>query len=209
MRFPNSLMPGLQDGLLRGRIARKLQVPMPHVPLLKAEQATRDVNAVYEEFHRRMSFPSAPNFIMTQGHSLALARGTWEVVRNVLVGGEIPRWTKEMMFVAISTERGCQYCRAAHVACCRMLGVKPELLNQLVENIGQMDDPKLRDMILFALKCSRDPQGLTREDYDTLRRHGLKQSEIVEIIGMSALAVYANIIADATGMEPDEMFESI
>jgi hypothetical protein len=40
-------------------------------------------------------------------------------------------------------------------------------------------------------------------------RHGLKQSEIVEIIGMSAFAVYANIIADATAMEPDEMFEFV
>ena len=57
-----------------------------------------------------MSFPSAPNFIMTQGHSPTVARGTWEVVRNVLVSGEIPRWTKEMMFVAISKDRACRYC---------------------------------------------------------------------------------------------------
>jgi len=39
--------------------------------------------------------------------------------------------------------------------------------------------------------------------------HGLKQSEIVEIIAMSALAVYANIIADATAMDDDEMFAGI
>ena len=58
---------------------------MPHVPLLETEQAPQPVKTVYEEFHRRMSFPSPPNFIMTQGHSLAVARGTWEVVRNVLV----------------------------------------------------------------------------------------------------------------------------
>ena len=64
-------------------------------------------------------------------------------------------------------------------------------------------------MILFALKCSRNPQSLTWDDYEILRRHGLKQSEIVEIIGMAAFAVYANIIADATAMEPDKMFESI
>jgi len=50
---------------------------------------------------------------------------------------------------------------------------------------------------------------LTDDDYDKLRRHGLPQSEIVEIVGMSALAVYANIIADATAMDPDEMFNSI
>lgn len=155
-----------------------------------------------------MSFPSPPNFIMTQGHSHVVARGTWDVVRNVLVSGEIPRWTKEMMFVAISKDRECRYCTAAHVACCRMLGVKPEMLDQLVEDISKLHDPKLRDMVLFALKCSRNPQSLTEDDYEKLRQHGLKQSEIVEIIGMSALAVYANIIADATAMEPDEMFKS-
>ena len=55
--------------------------------------------------------------------------------------------------------------------------------------------------------CSRNPQSLTDDDYDKLRRHGLTQSEIVEIVGMSALAVYANIIADATAMDPDEMFQ--
>jgi uncharacterized peroxidase-related enzyme len=182
---------------------------MPHVPLLKTEKAPQVVKVIYEEFHRRMSFPSAPNFIMTQGHSPTVARGTWEAVRNILVSGEIPRWTKEMMFVAISKDRGCRYCTAAHIACCRMLGVKTETLNQLVEDISKLDDPKARDLILLALKCSRNPQSLTDDDYDNLRGHGLKQSEIVEIIGMSAFAVYANIIADATAMEPDEMFSTI
>ena len=37
-----------------------------------------------------MSFPAPPNFIMTQGHAPLVARGTWEVVRNVLVTGNIP-----------------------------------------------------------------------------------------------------------------------
>jgi hypothetical protein len=35
--------------------------------------------------------------------------------------------------------------------------------------------------------------------------HG-RQSEIMEVIAMAALAVYANTIADATGMASDEMF---
>jgi hypothetical protein len=37
---------------------------MAHVPLLEVEQAPLQVKTVYEEFHRRMSFPSPPNFIM-------------------------------------------------------------------------------------------------------------------------------------------------
>ena len=75
---------------------------MAHLEIVQPTQAPKEVQAVYEEFHRRMSFPSPPNFIMTQGHSPTVARGTWELVRNVLVSGEIARWMKEMMFVAIS-----------------------------------------------------------------------------------------------------------
>ena len=182
---------------------------MPHVPPLPSIHASNESKAVYEEFHTRMDFPSPPNFIMTQGHSPTTARGTWELVRHVLVTGEIPRWTKEMIFVAISHDRNCRYCTAAHVACCRMLGVNTETLDHLVGDIHSITDPKLREMILFAVKCSRDPQRLAADDFDRLRRHGLKQSEIVEIIAMSALAVYANILADATAMEADEMFASI
>jgi uncharacterized peroxidase-related enzyme len=190
-------------------ISCKTDFSMPHVPLLQPREAPKEVIAVYEEFYRRMSFPSAPNFIMTQGHSPTVARGTWDAVRNILVIGEIPRWIKEMMFVAISQERNCRYCTAAHIACCRMLGVTPDLLEDLVRDVNSLPDPKLRAMILFALKCSRDPRSLAEEDYAQLRQFGLRQSEIVEVIAMAAFAVYANIIADATGMEPDEMFDQV
>ena len=37
----------------------------------------------------------------------------------------------------------------------------------------------------------------------------LTNAEIVEVISMSALAVYANILADATGVADDEMFQTV
>jgi uncharacterized peroxidase-related enzyme len=177
-----------------------------HIAVLSHDQACKESRAVYDEFHRRMQFPAPPNFILTQGHSCHVARGTWELVKNVLVGGEIERWKKEIVFVAISRERNCRYCLAAHIACCRMLGVDVE---QYVDNWQGIPDPVLRDMILFALKAARDPQKLAAEDYDALRKHGLSQSQIMELIGMAALAVYANIIADATAMEADKVFETL
>lgn len=182
---------------------------MPYIPVLEPEHASPEAKAVYEEFYKRMSFPAPPNFIKTQGHSPTVARGTWEAVRNILVLGGIPRWTKEMVFVAISRDRGCRYCIAAHIACCRMLGVSPQLLEDLVRDVNNLPEEKLRSIIQFGLKCSRDPQSLTEKDYEQLRQHGLGHSEIIELIAMSAFAVYANIIADATAMNPDEMFNRI
>ena len=146
---------------------------------------------------------------MTQGHSSTVARGTWEVVRNVLVAGKIPRLVKEMMFVAISKDRKCEYCLAAHVACCRVLGASPKVIEALLRDVKKVGDPKLRDIILFGLKCSRIPQELTKRDFEKLRRHGLDQAEIMEVIAMAAFAVYANVIADATAMDADDMFATI
>lgn len=182
---------------------------MPLLPPLQPMDATREVQEIYEDFRRRMSFPAPPNFILTQGHSSAVARGTWDLVRNVLVGGRLPRWMKELMFVAISIDRECQYCTAAHVACCRMLGVDPGVLAGVVRDVEAVSDLKLRAVLRFAVKCARQPRDLTEADYDSLREHGLHNADIAEVIGMSGLAVYANILADATGMEEDSMFAAV
>jgi len=179
---------------------------MSHLPTLEPDAAPQEVVEIYHDFQLRMGFPAAPNFIKTQGHSLAAASGTWGLVQNVLVGGLLPRTLKEMMFVAISQSRECRYCEAAHLACCRMLGIEPSALEQLVANVTEISPPKVRDIILFGLKCARNPQSLTDDDFAGLRRHGLGPSEIMEAISMAALAVYANTIADATAMPADEMF---
>ena len=183
--------------------------PVPHIPVLPTDVAPEDVRSLYADFRTRMSFPAPPNFILTQGHSPAAASGTWGLVRNVLVQGKIPRWMKELIFVAISKDRNCQYCEAAHIACCRMLGVDQKYLDALVRNVPMTGNPKLREMIHFALKCSRDPRSVSAEDHAKLRQHGMSESEIVELIAMAGLAVYANIMADAIGMEPDRMFNEI
>jgi alkylhydroperoxidase family enzyme len=78
-----------------------------------------------------------------------------------------------------------------------------------VADVDGLSPEKARGITLFGLKCTRDPRSLADEDFENLRGHGLSQSEIMEIIAMAGLAVYANILADATGMEPDEMFSRL
>ena len=182
---------------------------MPHIPTLLPDQAPEEVRELYEDFGTRMAFPAAPNFIMTQGHSAAALRGTWGLVQNTLLTGKIPRWVKELIFVAISKDRNCNYCVAAHVACCRVLGVKPEILDAMLRNLPAVSDARLHDIVSFCLKCSRNPQSITAADIEKLKRHRLNDSEIVELISMAVLAVYANIMADATAMDADKMFSVI
>lgn len=164
------------------------------------------MQAVYDNFSTRMSFPAAPSFILTQGHSRPTVRGTWDLVRNILVEGELSRWQKELVFVAISRDRNCAYCEAAHIACCRMLGVSAE---NMISDTSLIPDVTLREIIGFGRKCAAAPQTITARDYDRLGECGVTRLQILELIGMSGLAVYANIMADATAVEPDEMFSTL
>jgi len=179
---------------------------MPHLSTVEPADASPEVRDLYLDFQRQMGCPEPPNFIKTQGHSLAVARGTWALVQNVLVGGALPRTLKEMVLTAISSERHCRYCETAHLTFCRMLGVDADSLEKLVRNVEGLDSARVRDIVSFGMKCARDPQSLRGEDYETLKHHGLSEAQILELICLSALAVYANIIADATGVEADTMF---
>ena len=179
------------------------------IPTVEPEDASPEVRSVYTDFQRRMGFPAAPNFIKAQGHSLSVAKGTWGLVSNVLVGGALPRTIKEMLFVAVSHDRNCRYCQAAHIACCRMLGVDDRTIAMVIADIDKVEPATTRAILSFGLKCARNPQSLDDGDFESLREVGLAETEIIEVISMSALAVYANILADATGIPDDDMFQTL
>lgn len=179
---------------------------MARFPIASESDAESEVAEVLVDFRTKMGFADAPNFIKAQGVAPAVMKGTWGLVQNVLVEGSLPRSLKEMIFVAISVDRNCGYCEAAHVACCRMLGVDEETLETLVKSVDDVLPARARDIIKFALKCSQSPQGLNEDDMAAMRAHGLSDAELMELIAMSALAVYANTLADAMQVEPDSMF---
>ena len=177
--------------------------------IVEPVEAASGVSAIYSDFSAGIGFPCAPNFIKAQGASLAATGGSWDLVRNVLLHGSLPRSLKEMAFVAISRDRGCLYCEAAHLACCRMLGVDTKTLEALVSNLDEISPEAARVVLLFAVKCARSPQSLMEDDFASLRRNGFSAGEITELIAMSGLAVYANILADALGVEPDTLFGAL
>ena len=179
---------------------------MARFPIASEADASEEVVRVLVDFRTKMGFAEAPNFIKAQAAAPAVMNGTWQLVQNVLVKGTLPRSLKEMIFVAISVDRNCGYCEAAHIACCRMLGVDEATLTTLVNNIDEMLPVRARDIIRFAVKCARSPQALDDADFARLRVHGLNDAELTELIAMSGLAIYANTLADATQIEPDSMF---
>ncbi|WP_040764668.1 carboxymuconolactone decarboxylase family protein [Novipirellula maiorica] len=181
---------------------------MQRFPLRQEADVSNEVGQIYRDFQLGLGFPELPNFVRVQGASPRMLAGTWGLIKNILLDGSLPRSTKELIFVAIAVDRECHYCRDAHTACCRILGVEDSTIRAVMEGLSEELPERIRDILRFAVKCAAGPHQLRDEDYDSLRQQGLDTEQILEVIAAASMAVYATIIADATLIDTDAMFAS-
>jgi uncharacterized peroxidase-related enzyme len=182
---------------------------MPAFPLIDEATAQGDVARIFADFRRTKGTAFVPNFFKTLANAPAAMEGTWNVYRDVGNRGLLPTALKEMLFVAISAARNCQYCTTAHLAFCTLLGVDPATLAVLATNIGAIEPQRTREVIQFAVRCATDPGSLAEANYDVLRGQGITEAEIIEIVAMAAFSVYATIVADALKVDIDPGFHAI
>jgi uncharacterized peroxidase-related enzyme len=172
--------------------------------IIREETASDATNRTYKEILDVKHLRFVPNFFTILANSPAALEGTWSVYRNISTRGSISEVLKEMIFVAISAAKKCEYCEAAHLAFCRILKADPETCKNLVNNLNALRPERTRDIIRFSVKAGTDPKSLIDADYDALKRHGINDSEIIEIVAMAAFAMYAITIADALKLELDK-----
>jgi len=60
-----------------------------------------------------------------------------------------------------------------------------------------------RAMLDFAVKLTREPRNMTREDVEILRAVGFNDTGIHDIVQIAGLFAYYNRLADGLGIEPE------
>jgi len=183
---------------------------MSKLPIIREEDASSEVVEIYKDIKRGFQIPFIPNFFKAQASSPQVLSTTWQAVKGILVNGKhVPRTIKEMIFVAIAGTRQCNYCEAAHLAFCKVLGVDEATRNTLINALDRLVPKSTQDIVKFATKVATDPTHLVDQDYEIVKQHGVSDAELMEIIAMASLAMYATIIADALKIDIDKDFQEI
>ena len=58
-------------------------------------------------------------------------------------------------------------------------------------------------MLDFAVKLTREPRSVTREDVEALRSVGFSDTAIHDIVQITGFFAYYNRLADGLGIEPE------
>jgi len=168
---------------------------------------TPELDEVFVKIKKALKAPFTPNFFKVWGVSPESLEGIWPVMDNILTGGNVNRKLKEMIFVAISSLKKCHYCEAAHHAFCLNIGVTPSQIDELINNYTcEGADEKIKVAINYAVKLAKDSNSGTQDDFDNLISLGYNESDIMELIAMSSMAVFYNHLANATKINIDSEF---
>lgn len=109
---------------------------MATVPLLSDEEASAEALAVFDDIRATRGTDYVNNFWRALAHDPALLRATWERLKVVMGPGTLDPLVKEMIYIAVSTANGCEYCVHSHTAAARAKGMTSAQHGELLSVIG-------------------------------------------------------------------------
>lgn len=123
--------------------------------------------------------------------------------------GRLSRRERELVGLVVSHESGDTYGLTHHADAFSRYVTEPGLVALVAAGaIGSLRAPHLppREAALaaFAAKLARDPRGITEEDAGALRKAGLSDGEIVELVLAVAFVAAVNRVALGLGVGRDD-----
>ena len=109
---------------------------MATVPLISDEEASAEVLAVFDDIRAVRGTDFINNFWRALAHDPTTLKATWERLKDVMGDGALDPLVKEMLYIAVSTANGCEYCIHSHTAAAKAKGMTAEQHGELVSVIG-------------------------------------------------------------------------
>jgi len=175
---------------------------MPRISVVEKNEVSEDVQEIFTEIES--AFGKVPNLFKAYSHFPTLLKANWDKVKALMMQGNLSRKTKEAIAVLVSKDNSCSYCVAAHTAALRSIGVTGKEIEMIENDIEKSDfTEKERKLITFARKANKDPNRITDEEFEGLKKTGATEPEIVEALGVMELFTAFNKFLDSLNVEVD------
>lgn len=96
---------------------------MATVRLLSHAEASPEAQQVLDDIKRVREVDDVNNFWKALANSPALLQSVWSQAQQVMKPGALDALTKELIYIAVSTANGCEYCIHSHTAAARAKGM--------------------------------------------------------------------------------------
>ena len=109
---------------------------MATVPLITDEAASAEVLAVFNDIRAVRGTDYVNNFWRALAHDPDLLAATWNRLKVVMAPGALDPLVKELLYMAVSTANGCEYCIHSHTAAAKAKGMSDAQYGEALAVIG-------------------------------------------------------------------------
>jgi len=174
------------------------------IKAIPEDKATGDLKRAYEEVLRTRGKIS--NIMRAQSLRPSALRSFLELYVGLMYGKSgLTRAERETVATLVSARNQCAYCVSHHGEALRFYLKNGNQLDGLEEGrLPQETDERTRTLVDYALKLTAAPSQVKKEDVDMLRRVGISDSEILDLVLLTSYMNYVNRVAQGLGIQHDE-----
>ncbi|WP_075288938.1 carboxymuconolactone decarboxylase family protein [Pararhizobium arenae] len=178
-------------------------MPFIHMPDASANEKVAKIYADAEA-----GYGYLPNMTKAFGHRPDVMERWSALLSTIKTHMDTRRY--ELVTLAAAKELKSSYCMLAHGSVLMRDGLPAETLRRVAENAetAPIDDTE-RAIMQFAAKVVRDAASIEKADVDTLKKHGLSDAEIFDIVAAATVRCFFSKMLDALGVEPDAAYSSM
>ena len=182
---------------------------MFRIGVVQEAEAEGPVAEVYAQMKQGMGM--VPNVIKSLSLWPEALQGYTNLLNTVLFStSRLSRGTKEMIAAHVSNLNRCGYCVGHHRNFMVQFGVPPETAEGIVENFASASITDAERRLLdYAGQITREAYRVTDGQVEELKEVGWTDTQILEATLVAYLFNDVNRFADALGVQPEMMDESM
>ena len=109
---------------------------MPTVKQIEYEDASPEVKAIFDDIMATRNVDWINNVWKALAVNPSLMKNIWEGIKEATKPGALDALTKEMIYLAVSITKGCNYCVNSHTTAARKKGMTDEMHAELLAIVG-------------------------------------------------------------------------
>ncbi len=177
---------------------------MSYIHTIAPEHATGTLAELYQADQESLGY--IPNY--TRAFSLRPeANAVWrQLIKAIRTPLSLRRY--ELATIAAARAMQCEYCTLAHGTILKSNFFSGEQIAALINDYRTAGLPADEVAIMeFAEKVTLNASRIAPDDIETLRSHGLTDTDILDIILTTAARAFFSKVLDATGAMPDAAYD--
>lgn len=103
---------------------------------LSDQEAGAEALAVFDDIRATRNTEFINNFWRVLAHDPPLLAATWQRLKQVMGPGALDPLTKELIYLAVSSANGCEYCVHSHTAAAKAKGMTDAQYAEALSVIG-------------------------------------------------------------------------